>query len=111
MVFNYNAFQLILALDAPTELNPDMADACFVLRMVAEQFSVNQFPLLDEHDYAEAVIDSIRMISSQIPVMRLQTDTLSEALIAPRWIMKKGQFIDYVTLQMNKRGIRQGDAR
>jgi len=78
---------------------------------LAEHFSVSPFPLLDEHDYAETVIDAIQMISPQIPVMRLQTDTLSKALIAPRWIMKKGQFIDYVTLQMNKRGIRQGDAR
>jgi len=78
---------------------------------LTKQYLANPFPLLDEHDYAEAVIDAIRMMPPQIPIMRLQTDTPSESLIAPRWIMKKGQFIDYVTLQMKKRGLRQGDAR
>ncbi len=78
---------------------------------LAEAYLKKTFPLLDEHDYAEAVIDAIRMMPPDIPIMRLQTDTLKDALIAPRWIMKKGQFIDYVTLQMKKRGLRQGDAR
>jgi len=76
---------------------------------LAEQYLKKPFPLLDEHDYCEAVIDAIRMMPPHIPIMRLQTDTVSEALIAPRWLMKKGQFIDYLTLQMAKRGVRQGD--
>ncbi|MBT3191654.1 MAG: TIGR01212 family radical SAM protein [Verrucomicrobia bacterium] len=69
------------------------------------------FPLLDEHDYAEAVIDAIRLMPPEIPIMRLQTDTASDALLAPHWQMKKGQFIDYVERQMLKRGLRQGDLR
>ena len=78
---------------------------------LAEEYLKKPFPVLDEHDYAEAVIDAIGMMPSQIPIMRLQTDTQKEDLIAPRWLMKKGQFIDYVALQMKKRGICQGDAR
>ena len=67
------------------------------------------FPTLDEHDYGEAVIMAIRKMPPDIPIMRLQSDTASEDLIAPRWQMKKGQFIDYVNLQLQKRGWCQGD--
>jgi len=52
---------------------------------------------------------AIRKMPPDIPIMRLQSDTASEDLIAPRWQMKKGQFIDYVNLQLQKRGWRQGD--
>jgi len=76
---------------------------------LAAEYLQTPFPLLDEHDYAEAVIDTIRMLPPDIPIMRLQTDTPDEDLIAPRWQMKKGQFIDYVERQMQKRGVRQGD--
>ena len=78
---------------------------------LAEMYIEAPFPLLDEHDYAEAVIDAIRLMPADIPIMRLQSDTAKEELIAPQWQMKKCQFTDYVTLQMEKRGLRQGDAR
>ena len=76
---------------------------------LAVEYLESPFPLLDEHDYAEAVINAIRLMPPDIPIMRIQTDTADEDLIAPRWHMKKGQFIDYVELQMRKRGIFQGD--
>jgi radical SAM protein (TIGR01212 family) len=76
---------------------------------LAKEYFKKPFTLLDEHDYAEAVIDAIRMMPPDIPIMRLQTDTLKENLIAPHWLMKKGQFADYLQLQMKKRGFRQGD--
>jgi radical SAM protein (TIGR01212 family) len=78
---------------------------------LAVDYLAEPFPVLDEHDYAEAVIDAIRLMPPHIPIIRLQTDTPDEDLIAPRWQMKKSQFVDYVTLQMQKRGIRQGDGR
>jgi radical SAM protein (TIGR01212 family) len=76
---------------------------------LAADFMQKPFEVLDEHDYAEAVIDAIRRMPPRIPVMRLQTDTLPENLVAPRWLMKKGQFTDYVERQMRRRGLRQGD--
>jgi len=76
---------------------------------LATEYLESPFPLLDEHDYAEAVIDAIRLMPPDIPIMRLQTDTSDDSLVAPRWQMKKGQFIDYVERQMRKRGARQGD--
>jgi len=76
---------------------------------LAAYYSKKPFPVLDEHDYAEVLIDAIARMPPDIPVMRLQTDTPSNELIAPRWQMKKGQFTDYVAHQMRRRGIRQGD--
>lgn len=77
--------------------------------ILAEAYATAPFPLLDEHDYAEAVIDGIRLMPADIPIMRLQSDTAKEDLIAPHWQMKKSQFRDYVALQMTKRGWVQGD--
>ncbi len=78
---------------------------------LADQYLNKPFSLLDEHDYAEAVIDTIRLMPAHIPIVRLQTDTPDDELLAPRWQMKKSQFVDYVTRQMNMRGVRQGDLR
>jgi len=75
------------------------------------QYLSEPFELPDEHDYAEAVIYAIRLLPQDVPVMRLQSDTLPQNLLAPHWMMKKGQFADYVKLQMERRGLRQGDLR
>ena len=62
-----------------------------------------------EHDFAEHLMDFIRRMPSDIPIMRLTTDTLDEELIAPKWHMAKGQFKDYVIQQMVCREWCQGD--
>ena len=66
-------------------------------------------PVLSHWDYAEALMDFLRRIPLDIPVMRISTDTPEEELIAPKWCLEKGQFLDYVTQQMTCRQIRQGD--
>ncbi|MDH3981623.1 MAG: TIGR01212 family radical SAM protein, partial [Kiritimatiellaceae bacterium] len=65
-------------------------------------------PLM-EHDFAEHLMDFIRRMPPNIPIMRLTTDTLAKDLIAPKWHMAKGQFKDYVIQQMTCREWRQGD--
>ncbi|MCK5676815.1 MAG: hypothetical protein KAH99_07360, partial [Verrucomicrobia bacterium] len=65
-------------------------------------------PLM-EYDFAEHLMDLIRHMPPNIPIMRLTTDTLDEELIAPKWHMAKGQFKDYVIQQMVCREWRQGD--
>ncbi|MBN2684938.1 MAG: TIGR01212 family radical SAM protein [Pontiellaceae bacterium] len=69
----------------------------------------NNMPLFMEHDYAEHLMDFIRRMPPNIPIMRLTTDTLDGELIAPKWHMAKGQFKDYVIQQMTCREWRQGD--
>ncbi len=66
-------------------------------------------PTFMEHDFAEHLMDFIRRMPPNIPIMRLTTDTLTENLIAPKWHMTKGQFKDYVIQQMTCREWQQGD--
>ncbi|WP_372846622.1 TIGR01212 family radical SAM protein [Pontiella sp.] len=66
-------------------------------------------PLFMEYDFAEHLMDFIRRMPPNIPIMRITTDTPDNELIAPKWHMAKGQFIDYVIQQMTCREWRQGD--
>lgn len=63
----------------------------------------------DEHEYGEVLVDFLRRIPPQWPVMRLVSDTPPDHLIAPRWWMSKADFLNYVKKQMGKRGWCQGD--
>ncbi|MEI8206939.1 MAG: TIGR01212 family radical SAM protein, partial [Kiritimatiellales bacterium] len=64
---------------------------------------------LNHWEYAEALMDFLRRIPADIPVMRISTDTPDEELVAPQWHLEKGQFLDYVVQQMTCRQICQGD--
>jgi len=64
---------------------------------------------MDEHEYAEELIEFIRYLPPKLPLMRICSDTPNQSLVAPRWWMKKGQFINYVHHQMKSRGVCQGD--
>ncbi|MGE4490794.1 MAG: radical SAM protein, partial [Kiritimatiellales bacterium] len=66
-------------------------------------------PTMNHWEYAEALMDFLRRIPADTPVMRISTDTPDDELIAPHWPLEKGQFLDYVIQQMEMREIRQGD--
>ena len=68
----------------------------------------NPPPTVNHWEYAEGLIDFLRRIPADIPVMRISTDTPDDQLIAPHWHLEKGQFLDYVIQQMTMREIRQG---
>lgn len=76
---------------------------------LALEHALTPLPVLMEHDFAEHLMDFIRRMPPNIPIMRLTTDTLDEELIAPKWNMAKGQFRDYVVQQMTCREWKQGD--
>ncbi len=76
---------------------------------LALEHALTPLPVLMEYDFAEHLMDFIRRMPPDIPIMRLTTDTLDEELIAPIWHMAKGQFKDYVIQQMTCREWRQGD--
>ncbi len=69
----------------------------------------NPPPTLNHWEYAEGLMDFLRRIPADIPVMRISTDTPDDQLIAPHWNLEKGQFLDYVIQQMTCRQVRQGD--
>ncbi len=76
---------------------------------LAKEHALTPLPVLMEHDFAEHLMDFIRRMPPDIPIMRLTTDTLDAELIAPKWHMAKGQFRDYVVQQMVCREWKQGD--
>lgn len=76
---------------------------------LAREYAKNPFALLNEYEYAEALMELLRIIPSHIPILRLATDTPDHELIAPQWHMAKGQFGEYVAQSMRYRGITQGD--
>jgi radical SAM protein (TIGR01212 family) len=69
----------------------------------------NPPPTLSHWEYAEGLMDFLRRIPADIPVMRISTDTPDDQLIAPHWHLEKGQFLDYVIQQMTMREFHQGD--
>ncbi len=68
-----------------------------------------EISVLDEHEYGEELMNFIRYIPANIPLLRIGSDTPNNLLIAPIWWMKKGQFLNYIHHQMVQRGIFQGD--
>ena len=77
--------------------------------VMAKEYAEEKFHLLEPLEYGEHVIDFLRRTPSDRSVMRLNTDSKDEELIAPRWSIGKGQLIEWVKNQMVCRGVRQGD--
>ncbi|MFW5802526.1 MAG: TIGR01212 family radical SAM protein [Verrucomicrobiota bacterium] len=76
---------------------------------LARQHSRTPLSIPDEYEHAEMVIDILRRISPRVAVMRIQTDSAPDQLVAPQWTMSKGQFREFVDEQMHLREYRQGD--
>ncbi len=76
---------------------------------LAENYQNLNLGLFKEVEYAEILIKFLRYIPAHIPIMRITSDALNENLIAPKWQMSKGQFIEYLSFQMINREIFQGD--
>jgi len=76
---------------------------------LAKAWRAGHVPVMDEHQYAEALIDVLRRIPPKWPVLRLASDTPDQLLLAPKWWLGKGQFRQYVVQRMQEKGWRQGD--
>jgi len=76
---------------------------------LAEMYEKQPFKVMNEFEYAEVAMDFIRCLPSEIPIMRVCTDTDEENLIAPIWGMNKSVFLNYLTLQMTMLGYYQGE--
>ncbi len=77
---------------------------------LARQWKKAPFPLMNEYQYIEVLLQLLPYIPAEIPLIRLTTDTLPNRLIAPKWTMSKGQFRKALASQMRARGISQGSA-
>jgi len=76
---------------------------------LAAEFAEAPFPVLNEHHYADLLIEFLRRLPPDLPIMRVQTDTPEEELVAPRWSMDKGQFLSMLISRMVFADVRQGD--
>ena len=80
------------------------------LGALAEEFQRAPFPTYSEHEYADLLIDFLGRLPPTIAIIRINTDTRPDKLIAPRWKMRKEQFANYIAAEMKRRGRYQGDS-
>lgn len=76
---------------------------------LAETYVRRPFPVFDEEEYLDILIDFLRRLPARLPVIRLTTDTAAAELLAPRWRWSKGQFLNRLRERMRREGLRQGD--
>ena len=76
---------------------------------LAKDWRNGRVRVLDEHEYGEVLMDFLRFLPAEWQIMRMVCDTPADLLLAPRWWLKKSQFIDYIETQMLHRGWVQGD--
>ena len=60
------------------------------------EYKNRPFKTYDEFEYAEELVHLLRLIPSNIPILRIATDTPDIDLVAPIWQMSKGEFGEYV---------------
>ncbi len=73
-------------------------------KMYADPASVPQIKIMNEYEYAAAAADFLRRLPDDWAVMRVTADADEKDVIAPKWWMKKGQFIDYLCKYMEHGG-------
>ncbi|MCF7855061.1 MAG: TIGR01212 family radical SAM protein [Candidatus Pacebacteria bacterium] len=76
---------------------------------LAEEFATHPFPVFDSNDFSCIVTDFIRRTPAGVAIMRVNTDTPPDRLVAPRWTISKGSFREQVIAHMRREGFRQGD--
>lgn len=76
---------------------------------LTEEYRLEPFPVFGPHEYGQYLMDFIRRMPPDIPIMRICTDSPASDLVAPQWGIEKGQFIEYVKKQMIYREWAQGD--
>ncbi|AKJ64326.1 TIGR01212 family radical SAM protein [Kiritimatiella glycovorans] len=76
---------------------------------LAEEYRRRPFPVPGPLEYAELLLEALRRLPPDLPVMRLCTDTPGEERVAPVWRMNKGAFTEHLVRLMRGREARQGD--
>ncbi len=59
---------------------------------------------MNEYEYADALIEFLKYIPDNWPLMRITADAPPEEIIAPKWWMKKGQFLEYIHKRLENPG-------
>ncbi|OGV50471.1 MAG: TIGR01212 family radical SAM protein [Lentisphaerae bacterium GWF2_44_16] len=62
---------------------------------LAKLYAEGSFKAMNEYEYAAALLEFLRALPDGWTVMRINADADEKEIIAPKWWMKKGQFLDY----------------
>lgn len=76
--------------------------------VLEEEFARAPFPLFNENEYMELLLQLLQWVPADRPLLRLTTDSPETQLVAPRWNLSKGKFLKNLKNQMILRGIFQG---
>lgn len=71
-------------------------------KMYADPAFEPKIQIMNEYEYAAAAAGFLRLLPSDWTVMRVAADADEKDVIAPKWWMKKGQFIDYLNKCMER---------
>ncbi|MFC1746488.1 TIGR01212 family radical SAM protein [Candidatus Riflebacteria bacterium] len=77
--------------------------------LLEKEFEQEAFPVFNEFEYGEFLMQFLRYLPPQIPILRINTDTPASDRLAPIWKMDKSRFRHYVVEQMKYRNWHQGD--
>jgi radical SAM protein (TIGR01212 family) len=69
---------------------------------LAKIYANQPFEVLNEYEYADILADFIRELPDNWPLMRITADADEQEIIAPKWWMKKGQFLEYFKEKFEK---------
>ncbi len=71
---------------------------------LAAEYRREPFPTLNEYEYARAAKLVLRELPEGMLLMRLSGDAPEETLIAPRWWMDKGRFLEFFQANWREEG-------
>jgi radical SAM protein (TIGR01212 family) len=78
-------------------------------KMYADPEFKPQIKIMNEYEYAAATADFLHLLPDDWTVMRVTADADEKDVIAPKWWMKKGQFLDYLCKYMEQGGCSLND--
>ncbi len=70
---------------------------------LASEYTQSPFPTLNEYEYADALCDVVKRLPEGMTLMRLTAEAEPDDIIAPKWWMKKGQFMEMFTHKFEHR--------
>jgi uncharacterized protein len=68
------------------------------------------FPLLDQDEYTDIIVDLLEHLDPQIVVHRLTAERDKEIFVAPQWALNKPSVLNSIRARMKARGSRQGSS-
>lgn len=76
---------------------------------LGDDFINSPFPVPNEYEYADILVEFIRHLRKDIMIIRMTTESIKDTILAPNWNMNKSHFREYVLKKMSFENAVQGD--